>query len=994
MKWSHDATSAPAALLTDDQRRAQENAHGRAHRKKHKSSSAGARSRRAPAKKHMTFKNRVRALLGKPPLPDAPPKRTRLFTQMLLSFIVLTLVTSFVAGALNVTLVRNYVQDSSMETLLDRVAAIADMVVRPGGSLKVINVQQLDEWERLTNAQVILINTDMTLVTRQMLRNRRLTVTMDMDTTQTQAVDDEGAAQDAVDAEASGDASDVDNTQILSAIDYELVSSILSGQTVADVRQFDFMEGTWLFAGVPIISGGQVDGGVLLCQPLSQIDGVSRNISLIMSLAGSISTLFAIMLSLLLTQRIVQPVAAMTRTAQRMANGNYGERVTIPTTTEIAQLGESLNHLSGNLYTTIRSLNQEKIKMELVLSGIGEGIMAINQIGKMVHCNDAAVKLLELREEDAQCDVYELTERSPLIGMLIQVLETGETLDGGWKNGAGQSVSATVSPIRMGDDLVGAVGLVRDVSEAERLEQLRRDYVANISHELRTPLTGIRGMVEPLIDGVYDTEAEKQDCYHIIYQETLRLERLITDMLDISRLQDGRIHIDLEEMQVHGVLEAAARRLEKRADDEGVRLIVEQGEDPIVLGNEDRIMQVLIILIDNALKFTPAGGSVTLRTRLAEGMLWLSVRDTGAGIAKDDLPYIFERFYKADKSRMETRGTGLGLAIARLVVELMGGTIWCESELGHGSTFEFSLKLAGQADGAADTDESDKSDLQTDEPDADTEPIPRPRAADADAEPIPRPRAADADAEPIPRSRAADADAEPIPRPRAADADAEPIPRPRAADADTEPVPRPRAADADAEPIPRPRAADADTDPASSFRTPDADEEPIPRPRAADADAELGMEPIPRPRATHEAEPTSDAVVDQPAPRRIAQSADVPVETHAERISVTALQPAAHGERASEVPAQEPAPPEPVLPSVSPSESLITRAQLHEAAVLAGIDDEGMEFDELLKQLLRVRRGAAHGDASHAPQSTAQDGAPAEHSEPLRPCKGRHSTPQ
>ncbi len=877
MKWSHDATSAPAALLTDDQRRAQEDAHGRAHRKKHKSSSAGARSRRAPAKKHMTFKNRVRALLGKPPLPDAPPKRTRLFTQMLLSFIVLTLVTSFVAGALNVTLVRNYVQDSSMETLLDRVAAIADMVVRPGGSLKVINVQQLDEWERLTNAQVILINTDMTLVTRQMLRNRRLTVTMDMDTTQTQAVDDEGAAQDAVDAEASGDASDVDNTQI-GAIDYELVSSILSGQTVADVRQFDFMEGTWLFAGVPINMGGQVDGGVLLCQPLSQIDGVSRNISLIMSLAVSISTLFAIMLSLLLTQRIVQPVAAMTRTAQRMANGNYGERVTIPTTTEIAQLGESLNHLSGNLYTTIRSLNQEKIKMELVLSGIGEGIMAINQIGKMVHCNDAAVKLLELREEDAECDVYELTERSPLIGMLIQVLETGETLDGGWKNGAGQSVSATVSPIRMGDDLVGAVGLVRDVSEAERLEQLRRDYVADVSHELRTPLTGIRGMVEPLIDGVYDTEAEKQDCYHIIYQETLRLERLITDMLDISRLQDGRIHIDLEEMQVHGVLEAAARRLEKRADDEGVRLIVEQGEDPVVLGNEDRIMQVLIILIDNALKFTPAGGSVTLRTRLAEGMLWLSVRDTGAGIAKDDLPYIFERFYKADKSRMETRGTGLGLAIARLVVELMGGTIWCESELGHGSTFEFSLKLAGQADGAADTDESDKSDLQTDEPDADTEPIPRPRAADADAEPIPRPRTADADAEPIPR--------------------------PRAADADAEPIPRPRAADADAEPIPRPRTADADTDPASSFRTSDADEEPIPRSRAADADAELGMEPIPRPRATHEAEPTSDADVGQPAPRRTAQSADVSVEPHAERISVTALQPAAHGERASEVPAR------------------------------------------------------------------------------------------
>lgn len=681
MKWSHKQDQAPVIepLLTDEQLKSHAGA-GK-HRRKSKAntvnSRAGARPRRAPAKKH-TFRNKLRSLMGKLPLPAGTTRRTRLFTQMLLSFVCLTVVTSFIAGTLNFTLVRNYVQDSSMEMLLERAVNIADMMLRPGGSLKVINVQQLDEWERLTNAQVILIDNDLTLITRQTLRNRRLTVTQDMNG---------GEAEPGLG----------DGTQILSAIDHQLVSLVLSGSRVADVRQFDFMEGTWLFAGAPIMSGDSVDGAVLLCQPLSQIDGVSHNISLIMSLAVTISTLFAIMLSLLLTQRIVQPISAMTRTAQRMANGNYGERVSVPTTTELAQLGDSLNLLSGNLSTTIRSLNQEKVKMELVLSGIGEGILAINQIGKMVHCNDAAVKLLELHDDDATRDVYELTERSPLIGMLIQVMETGEGVGGGWKNGAGQSVAATVSPIRMGDDLVGAVGLVRDVSEAERLEQLRRDYVANISHELRTPLTGIRGMVEPLIDGVYDTEAEKQECYQIIYQETRRLERLISDMLDISRLQDGRIHIELEEMQVQGILVAATRRLERRAAEEGVRLCVEPGEDPVVLGNEDRIMQVLIILIDNALKFTPSGGSITLRTRVAEDMLWISVRDTGAGIAKDDLPYIFERFYKADKSRMETRGTGLGLAIARLVVELMGGTIWCESELGRGSSFEFSVKLRDAA---------------------------------------------------------------------------------------------------------------------------------------------------------------------------------------------------------------------------------------------------------------------------------------------------------
>ncbi|MGN0741099.1 MAG: hypothetical protein ACI4L8_00515, partial [Candidatus Fimadaptatus sp.] len=175
----------------------------------------------------------MRALLGKPPLAETPPRRTRLFTQMLLSFICLTAVTSLIAGMLNVTLVRNYVQDSSMETLLDRAADIAELMQRPGGSLKVINVQQLDEWERLTNAQVILINTDMTLVTRQTLRNRRLTVTV--------AVED---AEATAAPTAAGSSADADaGTQILSAIDYALVAGVLAGDTVADVRQFDFMEG-------------------------------------------------------------------------------------------------------------------------------------------------------------------------------------------------------------------------------------------------------------------------------------------------------------------------------------------------------------------------------------------------------------------------------------------------------------------------------------------------------------------------------------------------------------------------------------------------------------------------------------------------------------------------------------------------------------------------------------------------------------------------------
>ncbi|MEA5069301.1 MAG: ATP-binding protein [Christensenellaceae bacterium] len=240
--------------------------------------------------------------------------------------------------------------------------------------------------------------------------------------------------------------------------------------------------------------------------------------------------------------------------------------------------------------------------------------------------------------------------------------------------------------------------LEEDASAAQKLEQLRRDYIANISHEPRTPLTGIRGMVEPLLDGMMETEAERESCYRIIYQETVRLEKMIAEMLDMSRLQSGRADLALEPMPIAGLLEAAARRMRSRADEAGIALDVDApGDQLAVMGDEDRILQVLIILMDNALSFTPPGGRVTLAGRRAgKGAVAISVADTGAGIDPADLPYIWERFYKADRSRMRTSGTGLGLSIAKMVVELMGGEIGVETAPGEGSTFTFTLKEAIQ----------------------------------------------------------------------------------------------------------------------------------------------------------------------------------------------------------------------------------------------------------------------------------------------------------
>jgi len=230
-----------------------------------------------------------------------------------------------------------------------------------------------------------------------------------------------------------------------------------------------------------------------------------------------------------------------------------------------------------------------------------------------------------------------------------------------------------------------------------RLEQMRKDYVANVSHELRTPLTGIRGMVEPLIDGVFETEEERLDCYNVIYKETIRLEKLIQEMLDMSRLQDGRVVVELEPVELTQIMQDAVMRIGQTAMDAGVTVEVETDEGTVMcLGNEDRIIQVLTIFLDNALSFTPGGGRITVYAHRVNNYINIGVSDTGCGIEPKDMPYIWERFYKVDKSRMRTKGTGLGLAIAKLVIELMNGEIGVNSEVGEGTDFWFRLPVVSE----------------------------------------------------------------------------------------------------------------------------------------------------------------------------------------------------------------------------------------------------------------------------------------------------------
>lgn len=597
------------------------------------------------------------------------PHRSSIFIKLLAGYLALSIAVTVLATLTSYLLLRRYAVDSTAHELLDKAHVVANLLSQTTDDIDYDSVRSL---EALSESQIIYIN-DMYIARH---------IPHDSAPTSRPSPDEPG----------------FERTLIADTVDRSMAENILGGATgETDVRYVAMLDCRIVFAGAPVRNAdGEITGALLLYRRLDEIRGVAISTVLVLAISLAASVLISMLWAYIMSLRITDPLNRLNRTARHIAQGHYGEVTHLNQDDEIGQLGHTLNDLSRRLGQTIFDLQNEKAKLEQILSGIGEGIVAVDQSGSILHHNAAALELLGLTAWQARAE-----EEGPrrLTDMLFAAMANGQRAESRWTSPENRCIKAVVWPFTgAGTKIIGAVALLSDVSEAERLEQLRRDYVANVSHELRTPLTGIRGMVEPLMDGVIDTEPEKMECYRIIYQETMRLEKLIGEMLDMSRLQSDRIEIELEPLALPGILEGAVRRLCKQAESCHIALHCEYPENlPPVMGNEDRIMQVLIILMDNALSFTPEGGEIVVFARAEGDHVAVGVRDNGAGISPTDLPYIWERFYKADKSRMRTTGTGLGLSIAKLVCEHMKGTIGVQSEVGKGATFTFTLEIAPDA---------------------------------------------------------------------------------------------------------------------------------------------------------------------------------------------------------------------------------------------------------------------------------------------------------
>ncbi|KLU65310.1 alkaline phosphatase synthesis sensor protein PhoR [Desulfosporosinus acididurans] len=474
-----------------------------------------------------------------------------------------------------------------------------------------------------------------------------------------------------------------------------VIQDVLQGQESTSESFSSLYHEATITVGVPIFDHQhKVIGAVLLHTPVTGITSVLNKAVGILAVSLLVALLLAAALGVMYSILFTRPLKAMNRTALEITKGNYQARTGITRDDELGQLGNSLDLLARELGSTINQLFQEKGKLKDIISSISEGIIAFNINLEPVSVNFALADIMNRNDpyslDDIDRDLQELEIKSKL----VQVMKTKETLQI-LRTRSDKVLRFTISPIiDKHDTITGCVASVQDISENERLEQLRRDFVANVSHEFRTPLTVIRGYLEAMVDGTLDSRVDFQQTYQKMLQETHGLERLVKDLLELSQLQSGKISISQEVIHFPSLLEDTIKNLQTLADKKSIKLSYSIREEvPPFMGDYNRLRQLIIIFLDNAITHSPNNRGVYIETNVEDkNALILRIKDEGYGIAAEQLPHIWERFYKGDQSR-NSKGTGLGLAIAKALIELLEGKIEIHSELNQGTRVTIKIPL-------------------------------------------------------------------------------------------------------------------------------------------------------------------------------------------------------------------------------------------------------------------------------------------------------------
>ncbi len=463
----------------------------------------------------------------------------------------------------------------------------------------------------------------------------------------------------------------------------------------SEIRYSDTLKAELVYAAVPVLEGEHVVAIVRLATPFTAVQGKLNQLYGSLLLATGIATALVVLFAFWITRYTLKPLKNLSQAVAQMTSGALPDIAEPSGKDEIGRLQSAFKHMSHELNARIDAHRSEQNRLEAVLINMTDAILIADAGGVITLINPAAAEMFKTSIDEALGKTlievlrhHQLVElwRKCQITNQQQISSIELTTDRLFIQGIATPLS---------DFLEGSILLVfQDLTRVRKLETVRRDFVSNVSHELRTPLASLKALTETLKEGALDDPPAAQRFLSQMDGEIDNLTQIVQELLELSKIESGRVPIQRQPISPCELMNQSVERMKLQAERAGLTLRVDCASDLLpVRADYDRIEQVLVNLIHNAVKFTRPGGEIVVSARPEGSEMVFSIRDTGVGIAPEDLERIFERFYKADRSR-SSRGTGLGLSIARHTVESHGGRIWAESEVGQGSTFYFTLPSA------------------------------------------------------------------------------------------------------------------------------------------------------------------------------------------------------------------------------------------------------------------------------------------------------------
>ncbi|MEZ4725792.1 MAG: ATP-binding protein [Caldilineaceae bacterium] len=472
------------------------------------------------------------------------------------------------------------------------------------------------------------------------------------------------------------------------------VEAALAGGIGRNTRYDSVLQRQSLIIVAPVIRNDQPLGFLRVAFPLPATQENLAQLRTTIVPTVLLTALLIVALMIFQTERAAYTLRRLTQAAERLTNGDLGARTLSLSGGEVGQFVRAFNRMAEKLQKQMAKRARAKDRLHTVLQVMTDGVLIVNRHGRVQLLNPAAAQILKTTRERALKRTFVQAVRDHrIVEVFTRCQQSGRNETAILELDRERFIRMIVTPFLRGDDR-GYLVVMQDLTRLHQLQTVRQDFISNISHELRTPIASLRALVDTLSDGALDDPTAAHRFLRHMEVEVDALTQMVQELLDLARIESGKAALQLETVPASNLLRRAADRLRAQAERAELALRLEPGKDlPAVHVDAGRVEQVLTNLIHNAIKFTPPGGTICLSATAADAdTLTVKVKDTGVGIAQDDLPRIFERFYKADRAR-SGGGTGLGLAIAKHIVQAHGGRIWVESRLGQGSTFSFTLPI-------------------------------------------------------------------------------------------------------------------------------------------------------------------------------------------------------------------------------------------------------------------------------------------------------------